>query len=140
MWLEPSIQSAVPVLDCKPLTVRKLEALVLIVTLFEPFGVKETAPVVVKLFPVPKARLLLIVVVPLVAPRETVLAAPPMLSVVAVVLNKLPVVWLVAMVPELALIVPAAVTAPVVVRSPLFATVNLVTPEAEAVKISSFSV
>ena len=44
---------------------------------------------------------LLIVVVPLLAPIDTLVAAPPMFSVVAVLLIKLNVLWLVVMSPPL---------------------------------------
>jgi len=52
---------------------------------------------------------LLMVVVPVAAPKFNAVAAPPTFRVVAVVLNRFPVVWLVATVPPLALIVPVAV-------------------------------
>ena len=51
-----------------------------------------TLPVVVNELPVPRARLLLTVVVPVVAPMRTVVAAPPMLRLVAVELKRLAVV------------------------------------------------
>ena len=55
---------------------------------------------------------LLIEVVPVVAPKVTVVAALPIFKVVAVVLKRFPVVWVVANVPELALILPVAVMVP----------------------------
>ena len=65
---------------------------------------------------------LFIVVVPLLEPRLTE-AAPPICKVVAVVLKRLAVVWVVAIVPELALMFPVAVRVPPVERLP-FAPVN----------------
>jgi len=61
-------------------------------------------------------------------------AAPPKLIVVAVVLSKLAVVWVVVIDP------PLTATLPEVVILPLFAIVNSVVPEEEAERISSFSV
>ena len=62
---------------------------------------------------------LLIVAVPVFAPMVTAVAAPPILSVVTVVLNRLPVVWLVSIVPELALMLPPALMVPSVAILPL---------------------
>jgi len=63
---------------------------------------------------------LLIVAVPVDAPRLSVVAAPPILRVVAVVLKRVPVVEVVVNEPPLSAIVPA------VVRLPELATVKLV--------------
>ena len=52
-------------------------------------------------------------VVPVFAPMFNVVASPPRLSIVALALNRLPVVWSVAIVPELALMSPVNVVAPV---------------------------
>jgi hypothetical protein len=86
-WPDPSTQIGVPVLACNPLIARNEVPLVVIAT-FPVLGVNETGPVVVSILLAPKVRLLLIVVVPEVAPKVTVVAAPPIFKVVAVVLNK----------------------------------------------------
>ena len=81
-----------PVIVVTPTIVKNESVSVLKVISLVPDGVKDTAPVVVKVFPEPRVKSLLIVVVPDVAPRDTVVAAPPMFKVVAVVLNRLAVV------------------------------------------------
>jgi hypothetical protein len=58
-----------------------------------PSGVNVDWPNAVKVFPVATVRAPFTVVVPLVAPSEIAVAAPPILRVVAVVLNKLAVVF-----------------------------------------------
>ena len=68
---------------------------------------------------------LLILAVPLVAPRLSVVAAPPTLRVVAVVLNKLAVVWVVVSEPPLTATLAAAVTLPVSVEMPSMVKVPL---------------
>ena len=70
-------------------------------------------------------RLLLIVVVPLVAPREIVVASPPMFSVVAVVLRRLKVPWFVVMLPPFTARFAPAVTLPVKVETPSTVSVPL---------------
>ena len=60
------------------------------------------------------------------APKVTVEADPPICKVVAFALNKLPVVWLVASVPELAFISPPAVTTPALVTLKFEAEIRLV--------------
>ena len=55
----------------------------------------------------------MIVVVPLVAPREIVVATPPMLSVVAVVFKRLKVDWFVVKSPPFMVRSAPAVTLPV---------------------------
>ena len=84
-------------------------------------------------------KALLTVVVPVDAPKETAVAAPPMLRVVAFALKRLAVPAVVVRDPPLIAALPAAVNPPFDVISPLSATVNSVIPEAEAVRISSFS-
>ena len=64
-------------------------------TLSPAVGVRETLPVVVNVFVEPTVKLPLTVVVPEAAPNETVVAAPPILSVVAPVLKTLAVVLVV---------------------------------------------
>ena len=103
---DASIQRAVPATTgvVSPLRVRKESASVLTVTPLVPFGVKMALPEALKNLSfktrtsplnveVPETnKLLLIVVVPVDAPRLSDVAAPPILRVVAVVLNKLAVV------------------------------------------------
>ena len=60
-----------------PGTVKNESLSVVMVTLFVPDGVKETAPVVVKVLLEPSVRFPLIVVVPAAAPNDNVVAAPP---------------------------------------------------------------
>jgi hypothetical protein len=74
------------------------------------------------------SRLLLMLVVPVAAPKLRVVAAPPTFRVVAVVLNRLPVVWLVAIVPPLALMVPEAV----IVVAPEIAPAEVMSSAAES--------
>src|ERR1700728_1971732 len=62
---------------------------------------------------------LLIVVVPVFLPMLTVVAAPPRLTVVAVVLNRLPVVEVVESVPPLTAALPEVVILPVATIVPL---------------------
>lgn len=78
-------------------------------------GVNETAPVDVNDLFVPKVRLLLIVVVPVVAPRDRVVAAPPIARFVTFALNIVPVAVVVVISAE-----PGLFTAnvPCVVRLP----------------------
>ena len=59
----------------------------LIVTSFVPDGVKVDAPKAERVLPDATVRSLLTVVVPVVAPRERVVAAPPIRRVAAFVLN-----------------------------------------------------
>jgi hypothetical protein len=68
----------------------------------------------------------LIVAVPVVAPNASVVAAPPMLRVVAVVLKRLPVVAVVVREPPLSAILPAVVTAPALVTVKLVELMRLV--------------
>ena len=67
---------------------------------------------------------------PVVAPKVTAVAAPPMLRVVAVVLNRLAVALVVANVPEFALIFPAAVIVldASIVEAPAIAPVAVIPP------------
>lgn len=143
--LEPLIQSGVPVALVSPLRVRKLEPVVLMVTLLPAVGVKTELPLAWKLLLAVRVaetvaefkteRLLFRVVKPLAAPIAIVVAAPPMLRVVALVLNRLAVPAVVESVPPLTATLPANVPAPFAVILPLLAMVNSVVPEAEAVKI-----
>ena len=96
--------------------------------MFVPDGVKETAPVEVSVLLAPTVKLPLTVVVPPAAPSETVVAAPPMFKVVAIVLNKLAVVFWemmsaleapLTMTPLCALKVPETVAVPSTVKLPL---------------------
>src|SRR5579863_4562856 len=138
---DPFTHNAVPVLEVRPFSIRLEVPDVPIVTLSPEAGVNETFPVVVNVWLLPMVRLLLTVVVPVAAPIPMVVAAPsPILIVVALALNRVAVVWVVVSEPPLTATLPAAVTAPFAVRLPLLATVNSVTPDSEAVKISSFSV
>src|SRR6185503_21020004 len=77
---------------------------------------------------------LLIVAVPVVAPSVSVVAAPPTLRVVALALKREAEVLLVVISP------PASARSPLAVTSPLLAIVNQVVPDADAVKISWFSI
>ena len=132
------IQSKLPVAVGSPEIVNRFDELVLIVTPFVPVGESVVCPpLTVKLLSA--AIALFIVVVPEFAPRLIAVAAPPIFKVVAPVLKRLPVVVVVESVPPLIAALPAAVKLPVVVTLPLLATVNLVTPEADALSISSFS-
>src|SRR5437879_4645339 len=56
---------------------------------------------------------LLIVAVPVAAPSASVVAAPPMFTVVAPVLKRLPVVFVVESVPPFAAMLPVTVVSPV---------------------------
>ena len=82
------------------------------------------------------------VAVPEFAPNERVVAPPPMFNVVAVELTKLKVVCVVVTSPPFtaksppSTMLPLVVKPPAVVMSPLLATVNFVTPDAEAVMMS----
>ena len=127
---EPSTHRAEPAVPgvVSPFNVRKLVPVVLITTPLAPVGVKvdsalaANAPLAV-VVPVtvaaPKtARSLFTVVVPVPAPIPMVVAAPPMLSVVAFVLNTFALVAVVESVPPLTATLPAAVTAPVRVDAP----------------------
>jgi hypothetical protein len=130
----PFIHNVVPVLEVRPLSMRFEVPEEVIVTLSLEAGVKETDPVVVRDWPEPRAKLLLTVVVPVAAPMFTVVAAPAILTVVALVLKRLAIREVVVSEPPLAAMFPLAV------RLPLLATVNSVTPDSEAVMISSFSI
>jgi len=131
---DPFIHNDVPVFEVKPLSMRLEVPEEVIVTLSPEAGVRETLPVVVKVWLLPMVKLLLTVVVPVAAPILSVVAAAPKLIVVALVLKRLAVVAVVVRDP------PLAATLPLAVRLPVLPTVNSVTPDSEADKISSFSV
>lgn len=83
----PFIHSAVPLLEVSPSSMKFEVPEEVKVILSLDVGVKETAPVVVKVLLLPTVRALLTVVVPVVAPIPTVVAAPPMPRVVALELK-----------------------------------------------------
>jgi len=127
---EPSTHRAEPAVPgvVKPFNVRKLVPVVLITTPLAPVGVKvdsalaANAPLAV-VVPVtvaaPKtARSLFTVVVPVPAPIPMVVAAPPMLRVVAFVLKTFAVVAVVVTEPPLSARFPEEVMLPVSVEVP----------------------
>jgi len=128
-------RDVVPVLVGMPLSVKKESASPVKVTPFVPDGERLTWPLAVKVLPVLTVRLLLTWVKPEVLPIAIVPVAllPKLMEVVALVLNKLAVAWDVVILP------PLTARLPLVVISPVWPTVNLVTPAAEAVMMSSFS-
>lgn len=113
------------------------------VTSFAPFGSSETGPKADSVFDEATVKLPLTVVVPAAAPRDRVVAAPPILRVVAVVLNKLAVVFdeirsadeaPETVIPAEAVTapvnceVPSTVMLPLVERSPAFVILSPVEP------------
>src|SRR3954471_24571660 len=76
-WLEPSIQSGVPVLACNPARVKNESVSVVTVTPLVPDGVKVDWPKAVSVLPEATVKLPFTVVVPEALPREIVVAAPP---------------------------------------------------------------
>jgi len=91
-------------------------------------GVRETGPVVVNFLPEPKAKSVLIVVVPLVAPSEIAVAPPPIFKFVEPLLKRLTVVspkmFEVELLPW-TVNVPLVVTAPVNCEAPSIVSVPL---------------
>ena len=128
--LEASRQSVDPAVPgvVKPFKVRKLVPVVLITTPLAPVGVKVDSPLAANaplavVVPVtvaaPKtARSLFTVVVPVPAPIPMVVAAPPMLRVVAFVLKTFAVVAVVVTEPPLSARFPEEVMLPVSVEVP----------------------
>lgn len=123
---DPSAQRMFPAEVCKPFSCRNESASPFTITEFAPEGLKVASVLAVKeplavVAPV-TVRAFLIVVVPEVAPKVTVVAAPPMLRVVALALKRFPVAAVVVTEPPLTATLPEVVTLPVRVEAP--STVN----------------
>jgi hypothetical protein len=139
------IHSGVPVALVRPLSVKKLEAVVLMVTLLPAVGVKTEFPFAWKVLLAVRVaatvaefateRLLFRVVKPFAAPMVTAVAAPPILSAETPELRRLKVPAEEVRLPPFTARLPAAVIEPFEVTLPLLAIVNWVVPAEEAVKI-----
>jgi len=134
--LELSRHNVFPVTSCNPLIIKFESESVLKVISLEEFGENVEEPLALNDCPeetsapplkvespvkvlVPSTdKLLLTVVVPPVAPRDRVVAAPPMFSVVTVVLRRLKVVWFEVKFPPFTARFAPAVTLPVRVDTP----------------------
>src|SRR3989339_457921 len=109
MLLELSTQIAEPEEVCNPeMTMVESASVVKVTSLLES-GVKAEAPKAEKVLPAATVRALLTVVVPVVAPRERVVAAPPTDRLVTLGLNRVAVV---------VVEVRSALEAPLMARSP----------------------
>ena len=147
-WFDASRQSAVAVAVVRPLSVKNDVPEVFTVTLFPELGLKVEEPDAfrgcafgTRSPPLSVARpetfkALLTVVVPVPAPREIVDAAPPILRVVALVLNRLAVVAVVVKDPPLIAAFPAVVMSPDAVIVPCDPVVVML-PEVVAFPFSS---
>ena len=121
--LEPLTQSGVPVVLVRPFKVRKLEPVVLMITLLPAVGVKTELPLAWKVLLAVRVaetvaefkteRLLFSVVKPFVAPIAIAVAPPPMLSVETPEFRRLKVPAVEVRVPPLTARVPPSVVAPV---------------------------
>ena len=121
--LEPLTQSGVPVVLVRPFSVKKLEPVVLMVTLLPAVGVKTELPFAWKLLLAVRVaatvaefkteRLLFSVVKPFVAPIAIVVAPPPMFSVETPEFRRVKVPAVEVRVPPLTAREPPSVVAPV---------------------------